>query len=194
MNVLAGCILIVVGIVIVLGYMLKPADDEIPSLRKSIKGAKLVWGQWHTGDRIRSENLTEIGSIKKILLLDPNANNLALKNVANKAKIRLEEAIFEIKALTEKAMQEGIEVRWHTQNIGQAITIYDPQPVEKDRELKPYSQKAWLTVQVLEPLVGRDQRQLYPIRKAKDPERFNKYIEEFERIWKYASRKPERRA
>ena len=186
-----GCVLVAVGSIFAFGgavlivrSAIKPLDDEMPPIRKAFKESKVVWGMWHTGDRIRSGKLYKIRSTQKILLLEPSRNNPSFERVMKIAKHSFEEAIFEIKTLTRKATEMGIPVRWHTEYLGYALTIYDSEPIQQNQELKPVSEKAWISVQFLEPSIAREQRQKNMVRKTEETEEFNDYIETYERIWR----------
>lgn len=71
------CLLIALGIFI---YNLKqPIEDQIPSMLDTIKDSKVVWGFWHSG--VRAKEHFQYGTVKRMLLLEPNPDNEAFKHV-----------------------------------------------------------------------------------------------------------------
>ena len=60
---------------------------------------------------------------------------------------------------------------------------YDSGPIQQNQELKPVSEKAWISIQFLEPSIAREQRQKNMVRKTEETEEFNDYIKTYERIW-----------
>jgi len=179
-----GGILAASAFIAIIRRLQRPLEDEMPSIKQAFKESKVVWGMWHTGDRAR--NLVHIGATKKILLLEPSMNNQAFMEVMDKAKHTYKEAMFEIKALTNKAISCGYEVRWHTSRLEHALSIHDAEPTQLEQELVPTSQKAWICVQFLEPSIDREHRTKVMVRKAKEPEEYHDYVEEFNSIWKQA--------
>lgn len=152
--------------------------------------AKVVWGQWHTGTKMRAESVEEKGKLTRVLLLRPEGSNKALrkavKKVGDRTGNKLEAAISDIKYLTIDTLNKGIEVKWHTQYVGYSFTIYDPSPkIAKDGELIPNSDDAWIVQQYLDPSVSsglRTMRRIFKKEKG-DLENFNALFNEFETMW-----------
>ena len=44
-----------------------------PSRREALESAKVAWGLWHTGQRMRAEKLIGAKSLQRILLLNPES-------------------------------------------------------------------------------------------------------------------------
>jgi hypothetical protein len=167
-------------------------NDFIPELRDSVKNAKVVWGMWHSGDKMKNEKLLEIGTIKRVLLLDPN-NNEALIHAVSKAKEIFDDVVVQIKSTTKAATKNKIPVKWYKEYNDTSISIYDPNPDKYiDGEMIPSSPEAYIIVQVLEPTIPRDLRQIYKINNSgKDIVRFEAFRDYLDYIWKGKSHTPD---
>ena len=170
----------------------QPHQLDIPELRDSVINAKVVWGMWHSGDRIRNEKLFEYGTIKRILVLDP-IDNPALKDAVGKAREDFDDVVAQIKSATKIAVKNGVIVKWHKEYRDISITIYDLKPVKFDNgEPIPSSNEAYIVVQVLEPEIPRDLRHTYKIvNNGKDTARFDAFMKYFDSIWNNKSRIPD---
>ena len=86
----------------------------------------------------------------------------------------------QIKATTKEAINHSAKVRWHKEYREKAITIHDPD----------LPNKGWITVQILDPSVPRDERQIYLVRANKEYNKFAGYKDDFEEIWNSKSKEP----
>ncbi len=154
--------------------------EMIPSRREALESAKVAWGLWHTGTRMRIDFLLEVESLRRVLLLEPNAQNPSLGYISTKSKNPVDWIIGEIRATTKVALDNDIDVRWYFTARESALTIYDPTPVGD----KPCSENAWIYVEYFAPSVGVDQRKGHIIHNSgKDKNRFMGYYKEYEDIW-----------
>lgn len=180
-------IVTLVSIKLILKFIIKPkaitqTDHTlaIPSRREALESAKVAWGLWHTGTRMRIDLLLEVKSLRRVLLLEPNAQNPSLGYISTKSKNPVDWIIGEIMATTKVALDNGIDVRWYFTARESALTIYDPTPVGD----KPCSENAWMYVEYFTPSVGVDQRKGHIIHNSgKDKNRFMGYYKEYEDIW-----------
>jgi len=166
----------------VFGYNWKyPQDDEIPSITEAIRNSKVVWGFWHTGERAK-RNFQD-GSVKRVLLLEPNPSSEAFKGVLAEAKNTTQnELITNIKLTTESALSNGIEIKWHNEVTSLSFMICDPSPTIEG-ELVKFSKRAFVVVQVLDRNLDIGEWSLYRKTNTKDKYAFNGYVNWFKNVW-----------
>jgi len=162
------------------------AEETTPkNIREEIESSQVVWGCWHTGAEINRQKLVKTGKIKKILLLNIQLGYyqsiLFFAEFAGRQKV--ERAISEIKELTSDAIANGISVKWYDTPQPNTFTICDPTPNVEGNEVVPNSSNAWITILVSEPLMEGDKRQKIRIEKKIEPERFDKYLEWYRKMW-----------
>lgn len=177
-----GGLFVLVGFGIFAYNFKNPKDDEIPSIVSAIKNSKVVWGFWHTGARAKQH--FQYGSIKKVLLLEPNPDSEAFKHLLAEVtgKATQKELITEIDLTKEKALSNHIELRWHNEVTSLSFMICDPSPIF-DGGLVTFSQKAFVTAQVLDRNLDIEEWSLYRKSKAKDKYAFEGYVNWFKKIW-----------
>ena len=188
-----GSLFIFGALGIVLWILVKPLDDEMPSLEQSTKDADVVWGLWYTGDRVMGEGLLKYNSIKRILLLEPNPNNQSFIDGASDADNPVARRVHQIEDLTREAIGRGIEVRWYFERQFQSITIYDKYDKDSvmiDSNLNLWSLNAWISVEFFQLLVKREERPRKKITNEHHTESFNRYVSQYQMIWDFASRSP----
>jgi hypothetical protein len=188
---------ICLGAIIVSGWIIKhdfgrskanitlaPPQNNL-SRREALESAEIAWGLWHTGARIYIEKLLEMPSLKRVLVLEPNENNKSIGVVAEKAGLKVDTIINQIKDTTDEAFKNGVDIRWYFKDRGDSIIIYDPSPItDNDGVLKPFSENAKIYVEYFNPRVGVDQRKGHWIyNMGKDKKIFKGYCEEYEDIW-----------
>lgn len=179
---IVGGVFIVCGVMIFIYNLKHPIEEGIPSLMDSIRHSKLVWGFWHTGTRAKGN--FQYGSIKKILLLEPNPDSEAFKHVLAEAtgKATQNEIMTEISLTKEKALSNHIKLRWHNEVTSLSFTIFDPSP-NIDGELVTFSQRAFVVAQVLDRNLNIEEWSLYKKTNAKDKYAFEEYVKWFKKVW-----------
>jgi hypothetical protein len=170
----------------------KPIEQ---TFEDDLKVAKIGWGLWYTGTKIMADKSLNAGVIKRVLLLNPDPNNEALKQIVRESDTNIEGVLTDIRTLTEEIAKLNrhlgmqINIRWYEEYRPQSFTIFDTDPVkDKKGHLEPSSPNAWIVVKYLEPLVGAGHRKLDRVFKATHPERFNAYFELYKRIWTQAKK------
>ncbi len=159
-------------------------QNRLSSRREALESARVAWGLWHTGTRMRIEKLLKVESLKRILVLQPCADNPSLTIVADRSKERTESIANEILDITKDAICNKKDIRWYLQHRESSFTIYDSTPISEDGILKPCSDNAWIHVEYLIPKVGVDQRTGEAIyNKGKDKARFMGFYQEYEDVW-----------
>ena len=173
--------LVGLGIVGMVFIMVIPS--KIPSLKGSIRKSKTVWGLWFTG-RGHYELVNRGSSIKRILLMRPHSE--AFNRNLEVSGERSEIAASEIKRLTQKALNNGIDVKWYETPRKKSFTLYD-----KHTGGKPNSLDAYCIVSILKDGAPADARDTY-IKKNKGEGKyyFRNSLKEFEQIWEYQSELP----
>lgn len=188
-DILFGLVALAIAVLIPPFCLLRPSNDEIPSVRKSVESSKVAWGLWHTGDYVRAE-CQHIGmdKFKKMLLLEPTKRNKALTQVAEKAPNPINVEIEQIRATAQKALTDGVDVRWYWEEVHNTFTIWDDTPVavvvEGENESQPRSDRAWMVVQVFTPTSSpRDRDRNRINNKAEQRDKFDGYFQQFNDIW-----------
>lgn len=167
------------------------AEPRVQDLRTSIQSARVVWGRCHSGNRLMDERLFDFDNVKRLLLLSADEDNKALEHIVELSNDKMDSTISRIRDTTKEAIERGVEVKWHREYRDTSIMIYDTQPKAKAGKLIPSSDEAYITVQVLEPQVGRDERHIYRINnQGKQGKRFSDHFDDFIDIWENKSRKP----
>jgi len=158
-----------------------------PTLKEESQQSKVVWALWYAGTKARADKVIDVDIPMKILLLQPNADNEALKRVIEEADTPLDEILADITFLTRRALHKKgrIQVGWLTDYIGYTLTIYDNSPTKgKNGELILNSNNAWLVRTPLDPRVGAGERTRERIyNKGKDAEKFQAYLETYKEFW-----------
>ncbi len=159
--------------------------EIIPSRREALEMARVAWGLWNTGTRMRIEKLLEIESLKRVLILEQNPTNPAIQEVAKRAREKPDSIISQIRETTIESLENGVKVRWYFKSRMNLFTIYDSTPIEGDNgELKPCSENAWIFIESFDPFIGVDQRRGECIyNKGKGRNLFDGYYREYEDIW-----------
>ena len=161
------------------------------SLPESVEGSKVVWGLWHTGARIREEDLIDsTTSIKRILLFD-YCNTKELTKLANMGALGHSETDIqkEIIDITKKALlfsNSGVRVRWYPKPIPYSLIICE-RDNNKINIADDFSTRAFLRIEFFLAKVKRHKRPPYLIMKSSkdkgEQALFNYYVKEFLRIW-----------
>jgi len=163
-----------VSIVWFLCTVLQKIEEEAPSIEESIKNSSVVWGWWHTGGRhlklMKNKNYTD--KFKRVLLLDINHKEAFAYHMARSGSEE-GEVISQVRQFTNEAIKRNIEVKWYSEKLDSAVTIYDPE-----------SNNGWLVFQDLIPIYKVKERVCSsPIRKKEQPATYEYYKSDFERIW-----------
>ena len=155
---------------------------NIQSRIEAIESAKLAWGLWHTGHRMKIEGLIKKPSLQRILVLNPSSVAEVVRRAGEAGQERI---INEIKETTTEALANQKEIRLYSNYRESSLTIYDTNPiVDKDGILKPISDNAWMHITYLLPNVGIDQWKVDIIfNKGNDKQIFAGYFKEYEFIW-----------
>ncbi len=163
----------------------KSAIPTTLSRREALESAEVAWGLWHTGNRMFTENLLEMPSLKRVLILEPNQKNQSIGIVAKKSKLKESTIINQIIDTTDAAIGNGVDVRWYFKDRADSFTIYDPTPIMGDGGIyRPFSENATIYWEYFQPNVGLDQRKGHWIyNKGKDKGNFKAYCREYEDIW-----------
>ncbi len=175
-----GGIAILIGICIFIYNWRHPTEDEIPSIPDAIKYSKLVWGFWHTGERAKYS--FKYGSVKRVLLLEPNRQNKSFLHILEQAPVTPNELAENIHLTTQRAIDNKIPVKWHNDPTVLSFTICDPSPtIEQDIVI--FSNKAYVVVQVIDKNLDREEWSLYKKTMSKDKYAFNAYAKWFKDVW-----------
>jgi hypothetical protein len=181
---IVGGILVASGIGLFVFNWRNPVDDYIPSISEAIKNSKVVWGFWHSGNRAR-ESLY-YGSVKKILLLEPEPNSEAFKHVLSEVSGRpttAKEIIIQIGLTKDEAVSKNIDLRWHNEVTSQSFMICDPSPTKIEGGLVEFSHQAFVVAQVLDRNLNIEEWAKYKKNASKDKYAFDSYVEWFKDVW-----------
>lgn len=170
----------VAGGLVVLWAIFARHEYDIPTIEKCFERAKLSWGLWWGGGTILDKHIIqEYGKgISRILLLDPSSEYMKyIMEYGNCPAAKVQ-----VLSITKIALEYNIEVRWHTQPIGYSFTIFDSKR-KYENGLPKWSRNAWALVKVLEPLVRKDDREMYPIRSKSRAIRFKYVVDTYIKLW-----------
>lgn len=180
---IVGGILTVSGIVLFVFNWRNPVDDYIPSISETIKNSKVVWGFFHSGNRARQS--LNYGSVKRILLLEPEPDNEAFKHVLSEVSVRPTTArtlITEIGLTKDEAVSRHIDLRWHNEVTSQSFMICDSSP-KIEGDLTTFSHQAFVVVQVLDRNLNIEEWAKYKKTASKDKYAFDSYVKWFQDVW-----------
>ncbi|MGD0354550.1 MAG: hypothetical protein ABSB31_03790 [Dehalococcoidia bacterium] len=164
-------------------------------LSLAIKESKVVWGFWQAGGVAKMKNVlkeNKPSSLKKLLLLKPDIHEPSFQFITSLAgrgdPDGISEQIAEINTMRKLARSTGSEVLFHTEPLAYTFTIFDKKPDMTDKgNPLPNSKHAWIVVQPLEPMRGRDPEKWHKwiIRNKGETEgQFVAYLEYFQRVEK----------
>ena len=176
-----GGVALIFGIGIFIYNWRHPTDDEIPSIEDSVKNSKVVWGFWHTGERAKDS--FRYGSIKRVLLLEPNAGNESFLHISTQAQVTKTELSENIHITTEKAITNNIDIRWYDDPTVISFMICDSSPNIENNRIVNFSKRAYVVVQVIDAHISRSEWAIYKKTMAKDEYAFNEYVNWFKDIW-----------
>jgi hypothetical protein len=169
--------------------------DEITYLktqsrRASLEVSQVVWGFWHTGQRMRADRLISNEKLQRILLLNPESKDdieIVAKRVG--AIGEFQRIIREIRDTTNDALLNKKAIKWYPHHRESSFTIYDPTPIKGvDGILIPKSENAWIYLEVLIPNTGIDQWKDEIIHnKGNEKAQFEGYFKEYEDTWQNES-------
>jgi hypothetical protein len=182
---------LVVGVgLIVFDYIWTIVRLNPKRLSSAVKESQVVWAFWHAGGRAVLDNVVQRNkstSIKKMMLLNPDSNNLAFRFIAELVDRNDEngvrQLIAEINTMANLATSVGVKVMYHSEPLAYTFTIFDKTP---NGDI-PNSKNAWIVVQPLEPSMQRESAewQKWVVRnKGKTRSQFDAYFSLFTQIEK----------
>lgn len=179
---IVGGLFILAGIVLFVYNWRKPVDYT-PSIPETFKNSKVVWGLWHTGNRARHSFY--YGSVKRILLLEPEPDSEAFRHVLAEVSGRpttAKELMTEISLTKDEAISRNIETRWHNEVTSLSFMICDPSPtIEGD--LVTFSHQAFVVAQVLDRNLNIEEWGKNKITASKNKYEFDNYVRWFKDVW-----------
>jgi len=158
-------------------------DDDFPSISETIKNSKVVWGFWHTGNRARESFY--YGSVKRILLLEPDPNSEAFRHVLSEVSIRpvtAKELIAQIELTKDEAISKNIKIRWHNEVTSHSLMICDPS-AEIEGGKTTFSDQAFVFVQVPDRNLNIEEWKKYKKTASRDRGAFDRYVAWFKDVW-----------
>lgn len=166
-----------------------------PTLTEDFDKAKVVWGYWFAGTKIRADKVLEKeipgrGKIKdRALLLRPDTE--AFAGICQTAECPEDEVGHDIESLIKHilTLNSGIEPRVSSERRDWSLSILDSNPIVDDKgKLIPNSDNAWIVYKSLDPKVGAGERRLRRIEKREEPSVFDGFLKEFVRMWDVAAK------
>jgi len=151
--------------------------EKLKDMSHDFKSSKVVWGLWNTGSEVMGKGLIRFGNIERVLIPTPSVKNKAVIIHAEMPGQRTpSEEVAEIERL-KRILRE--KVRYLSHPFTYTLTFFDKTPVDN----KPCSKKAWLLVQVHEPVMA-DLRHRYVIKnKGHTGEHFKAFSKLYEKLW-----------
>ncbi len=175
-----GGILILVSISIFIYNWRHPTDDMIPTMPEAIRNSNVVWGMWHTGERVK--RFFKYKTVNRVLLLEPNDQNISFTHMVERANVTRSDLLENIHLTTEDALEKKIDVRWYDDQTVLSFMICDSSAIIKNNIVE-FSKKAYVVVQVVDGNLDRDEWSFYKKTMAKDKYAFNAYVKWFKDVW-----------
>jgi hypothetical protein len=141
------------------------------------KAKNEVWCIWCVGGSALDNQYLEVGKIKKIILANPDDNELML-NFTDSNPDMAERHKKSIVTLTKLAPSKGAEVRWWKGVSCNSLVLGDPNEAE-----------GWIILDVLLPNLADSHRVLTVIYKKRFPELYNRLRDVFDKMWDKSEKK-----
>jgi len=151
--------------------------EKLKDISYDFKNTKIVWGLWNTGTEVMNKGLAESETIQRVLLPQPSVGNKAVvihSQIGNQRTPK--EEVDDIKRLKRII---GKKVRYLSKPFTYTLTFFDKKP-EGNR---PCSKKAWLLIQIHEPVSANKRHSIIIKNKGKTKESFEAFIKLYERLW-----------
>lgn len=148
---LIGNILLGIAGLLIVVLLLPYLFPEVPRLDSAVKESKTIWGLWYTGDRVRKKKLLrKYDAFRKLIVLEPNADNPSLIESAREGHGSVMGTIREIKLLTcevykQKQSGKRIALKYITERPDESFTIFEP-AVKNVQKISQFSDGAKVVV------------------------------------------------
>jgi hypothetical protein len=151
----------------------RQALAAVRPIKQHIKGAEAVWALWNVGTQASANDVVGTHRVKRLLLPDPNSRQLIIP-LAQALRRDPEAVGWQIRQLTNQALEFGVVVRWFRCSVANTFTIGNP---EKRRA-------GWVHFEALVPFIGANERPSFRIYESDFPALFAALIKAYDHIWR----------
>lgn len=162
-------------------YESREVLSKLRTVQDQLQSAHVVWALWNTGTRAYVEDATRTGTLKKLLLPDPEDPSLpAFADSDGTSIAGIKTNIYD---LTRDAKARGIEVRWLSGPPGNTMMIGDPDAAE-----------SWIHLECFQAGVPSIRRPSFRIRRRQFQRLYDALLEGYRNLWTRSQEPPEHRA